>query len=142
MKPCLADVNVVLALVAQPHVRHLTVARWYDGLSIGEFGICRPVQLSVVRLLCNPAIMGNQTLTAWEGWRVIQELQEDERTVFLEEPDSFEVVFPELLGDALPSAKLVPDAYLAAVAIAGSYPLVTFDRDFLRFRALNLRLMR
>ncbi len=45
-----------------------------------------------------------------------------------------------LVGEGLPY-RLWTDAYLAAFALAGGYRLVSFDRDFLRFRPYGLNLL-
>lgn len=43
---------------------------------------------------------------------------------------------PKLMGAAVP-ARLHTDAYLAALAIANGWRLVSFDRDFERFQGLH-----
>ena len=45
-------------------------------------------------------------------------------------------VFHQLLRSAEVPARLCTDAYLAAVAIANGWRLVSFDRDFERFQGL------
>lgn len=46
--------------------------------------------------------------------------------------------FLQLAADAEASANLIPDAYLAAVAVQHGCPVATFDRDFRRFDGLEI----
>lgn len=46
-------------------------------------------------------------------------------------------IFSELCLDARATGNLVPDAYLAAIAIESGCDLVTTDRDFARFSGLS-----
>ena len=56
------------------------------------------------------------------------------------EHDGWEV-FHHLLGGAELPARLCTDAYLAALAIANGWRLVSFDRDFERFEGLGRLLL-
>jgi uncharacterized protein len=141
MKPCLVDVNVVVALLVADHVHNSLARKWFDMLAAEEAGICRFVELAVVRLLGNRHVMGSLALTAAEGWRVVRELSEDERILYLDEPAGIEPLLTDLLEYSVAAGKLVSDAYLAAFAIASSRTLLTFDADFRRFRGLRLKLL-
>ena len=79
MKPCLVDVNVFLALLVSHHDHHLLAREWFDDLSAGEAGLCRIVQLSLVRLLGNRSLMGQYAVPAGKAWATIQELLERRR---------------------------------------------------------------
>ena len=46
-------------------------------------------------------------------------------------------VFHQLMREGDLSARLYPDAYLAALAISNGWRLVSFDRDFERFGGLQ-----
>jgi toxin-antitoxin system PIN domain toxin len=141
MKPCLADVNLVFALLVDSHDHHLAAVDWANSLALGKFGICRPVQLAVMRLLANATIMKEQVLSASASWEVLAELRRDERVVMLPEPEDVERVFPAMLRYSEPTHKLISDAWLAAMAVAGSWKLATFDAGFRQFRGLDLQLL-
>lgn len=128
MKPCLVDVNVWLALLVPRHEHHQTARAWYESLRRGEAGMCRFVQLAVVRLLANPSVLGADALTVREGFKVVAALLEDERVELVREPDGLGAVLPRFLDAPLPAGKLVADAYLAAFAECDRRRLVTFDR--------------
>jgi hypothetical protein len=141
MKRCLADVNVLLALLVRHHAHHDLALRWFDGLAPGEAVLCRFVQLALVRLLGNRTIMGNYAVSASAAWDLIADLMEDERLEFMAEPPLVDAVFPKLLRYATPTNKLVGDAYLAAFSIAGEMGLTTVDKGFEQFRDVDLRLL-
>ena len=142
MKRCLADVNVLLALLVRQHERHKIALKWFDGLTSGEVGLCRFVQLALIRLLGNAHIMGDDAVPATTAWRLIEELGQDERVVFVGEPEGLDSTFPTLLNSAVPAGKLIADAYLAAFAIASSRRMVTLDRGFRQFKGLDVEVLR
>ena len=79
MKPCLVDVNVVLALLVRQHVHHALARDWFADLGARQAGLCRLVQLALIRLLGNRTVMAGDAVSALAGWRLIEELLEDER---------------------------------------------------------------
>ena len=138
MKPCLADVNVLLPLLVRHHPHHDLVLQWFEGLVAGELALCRFVQLALVRLLGNRAVMADYAVSAAAAWELIGELLEDERVEFAAEPALLATGFPKLLRYPVPTNKLVADAYLAAFSIAGNLRLATLDRGFAQFRDVDL----
>lgn len=141
MKRCLVDVNIWLALLAPRHVHHHVAKRWFESLQAEEAGLCRVVQLALIRLLGNHAILGETTLSAGDAWKTISHLLADERVTFVAEPSGIDSLLPELFRYPVPTGKLVVDAYLAAFAIAASRKMVTADRGFQQFRGLEVELL-
>jgi toxin-antitoxin system PIN domain toxin len=141
MKRCLIDVNVLLALLVVQHEHHELARKWFDGLVADEAGLCRIVQLALVRLLANRSIMAVHAVSASAAWNLIETLLEDERVDFIPEPSGLDLVLPTLLNYEIPTGKLVTDAYLAAFAITASRRLVTLDRGFRQFRELDVDLL-
>ncbi len=141
MKPCLADVNVLLPLMVMHHEHHDLVSRWFENRSAGEVVLCRFVQLALIRLLGNRAVMGDYAVPASRAWELIAALLEDERVDFGAEPLTIETALPGLLRHPAPAGKLVGDAYLAAFSIAGKLRLSTIDRGFRQFANLDLDLL-
>jgi predicted nucleic acid-binding protein len=123
MKPCLADVNVLLALLVRQHEHHKLALQWFDGLTTDEAGLCRFVQLALIRLLGNSHIMGDDAVPAGTAWRLIEELLQDERIAFLSEPAGLDRALPPLLTPG----KSVSDVYVAAFATASARTVVTLD---------------
>jgi toxin-antitoxin system PIN domain toxin len=141
MKPCLADVNVLFALLVRQHEHHKIALKWFDRLSSNEAGLCRYVQLALIRLLGNHHIMGDDAVPASTAWRLIDQLGQDERVAFIPEPDHLDSIFPTLLNSPIPTGKLIADAYLAAYSIASSRRIVTLDRGFRQFRGLDVEVL-
>ncbi len=141
MKPCLADVNTVLPLLVRDHEFYKPAQRWFDRLASNEAGLCRQVQLAVIRLLGNRHIMGDLAMPASTALRMLEQLLEDERISFVQEPELLDSVFPGFLNMPVPAAKLVSDAYLAAFAMASSRRMVTFDSGFRQFKGLEVEIL-
>jgi toxin-antitoxin system PIN domain toxin len=141
MKRCLVDVNVVLALLVPRHEHHGRAMRWFDALAAGEAGLCRFVQLAVVRLLANRVVMGTHAVPPAAGWAIVEELLGDERLELAGEPAGIDSLLPELLRQRRSGSQVVSDAYLAAFALASSRGLVTMDAGFRNFRGLELELL-
>jgi toxin-antitoxin system PIN domain toxin len=141
MKPCLADVNVLLALLVRQHEHHKVALRWFDRLAADEAGLCRFAQLAVIRLLGNHHIMGDDAVPAGTAWSLLDELTQDERIAFVPEPGLLDSVLPTLLNHPIPTGKLIGDAYLAAFSIAGSRRMVTLDRGFRQFKGLDVEIL-
>jgi len=141
MKPCLADVNVLLALLVRQHEHHRLALRWFDRLAANEAALCRFVQLALIRLLGNRHIMGDDAVPAATAWRLIDELAQDERIIFVAEPDLLDSYFPALLNSPVAAGKLVGDAYLAAFSMATSRRMITFDRGFRQFKGLEVEVL-
>ena len=123
------------------HEHHKPAREWFDTLAADESGLCRLVQLALIRLLGNPSIMGAHAISAFAAWNLLEKLLEDERVDFMPEPPGIDSVLPTLFNHTGPTSKLVTDAYLAAFAIAASRRLVTLDRGFRQFRGLDLDLL-
>jgi predicted nucleic acid-binding protein len=64
MKRCLVDVNVWLALLVRQHQHHRVTRKWFDTLVTGEAGLCRLVQLGLMRPLANRTAMGDHAVSA------------------------------------------------------------------------------
>ncbi len=141
MKPCLADINVLLALLVRDHDHKKAAQSWFDGLSTDEAGLCRHVQLGLIRLLGNRHVMREFVLPAATAWRLLEELLEDDRISFVREPEHLDPVMSGLCNLPVPAEKLVSDAYLAAFAIASSRRMVTFDSGFRQFKGLEVEIL-
>jgi uncharacterized protein len=122
----LVDVGVWLAAIWGRHARHRIARQWFDGQS-DDLILCRVTQMSVLRLVSNPAIMGGDAVTRSEAWRIIDQLWSDNRVLWAEEPDHLEAVFRAISAKNDTSHKLWTDDYLAAFAQASGASLATID---------------
>ena len=138
----LADVNLLLALVTDRHVHHPEAARWIGTIAAGEAIICRMAQVGLLRLLNNPAVMQEDTLTTDDCWVLWRHLTTDARIrVEAGEPSGLEDSFEEFTRGRRFSPRLWTDAYLAAYARAGHHTLVTLDHGFRQFTGLRCAIL-
>jgi toxin-antitoxin system PIN domain toxin len=141
MRRSLVDVNVWLSLLVRQHQHHRIARKWYETLEASEAGLCRFVQLGLIRLLANRSVMQGDAVSAAAAWSLIEELLEDERVEFVPEPPDIDGLLPALLRYKVPTGKLVSDAYLAAFAMSSSRRLVTLDAGYRQFKGLEIELL-
>ncbi|WP_280397880.1 TA system VapC family ribonuclease toxin [Nocardia carnea] len=124
----LVDVGVWLAAVWARHVHHHAAMKWFDDES-GDILMCRVTQTSLLRLLSNPSVMREDVITRSAAWRVIDQLLDDERVVWTDEPTDLNAVFRALSARDETSHKLWTADYLAAFAQTSNAALVTLDQQ-------------
>jgi len=125
-KTCLPDVNVWVALVFDGHVHHQAATRWFNPIQ-ETIAFCRVTQMGFLRLISNPKVMGKAVLTQKQAWHHYDQLLEDPRITFLNEPSGLEPVWRSVMHSQVRSRSWT-DAYLMAFATARDLTLVTFDR--------------
>jgi uncharacterized protein len=123
----LLDVGLWLAAAWGRHVHHAVAAEWFDRQT-DDLLFCRVTQMSLLRLLSNPAIMGDDAVDRSEAWRVFDELWADERVLWADEPAELDGVWRAISARAEKSHKLWSDDYLAAFAQTSGAILATLDR--------------
>ena len=125
------DVNVWIALTSDRHLHHAIAARWFASLDEeSRLCFCRFTQLSLLRLLTTPAVMGPEVMTQREAWRIYDRWLDDPRVVFLDEPIGLEQAFRSHSRRARPAPKEWADSYLLAFAAVSGLRLVTLDQAF------------
>jgi uncharacterized protein len=123
----LVDVGVWLAAVWGRHARHSVAADWL-GREAEDVFFCRVTQMGLLRLLSNPAIMGDDAIDRSQAWRIFDQLWADERVLWADEPAELDAVWRAISARDDKSHKLWTDDYLAAFAQASEATLVTLDR--------------
>jgi len=135
------DLNVWLALSAADHPHHAAARHYWEQQAANEVFFSTVTALGLVRLLCQPTVMGQQTLEPLQASAVLQELLNQPGVrLAAEAPGSWDLFHQLLSSQSLPS-RLCTDAHLAALSIAGGWRLVSFDRDFRRFPGCSLLLL-
>jgi uncharacterized protein len=122
----LLDVGVWLGAVWGRHIHHRIAAQWFDEQT-DDLVLCRVTEMSLLRLLSNPAIMGDDALTRSAAWRIVDQLWADERVLWAEEPAELEAVWRAFSARDDKSHKLWTDDYLAAFAQTSDASLATLD---------------
>src|SRR5258706_12959741 len=122
------DINVWLALASSLHVHHQQAKSWYDSLDGEQLLFCRFTQLGLLCLLTTEAVMGAETLTQRQAWRVYDALLKANDVEFCHEPRTLEDSFRALSPRLSASPKDWADSYLAAFARETAAKLITFDK--------------
>lgn len=140
--PALVDANVWLPVLFAGHAHHAAATAWWEAQPAACCCWCRPIQQTILRLLTNRTVMGDDTLTPDEAWLAWEKLILDERTAFLPlEPTGLEDAWQGHITGRTATPKLWMDAYLAAWAESARLTLVTFDSGFRRFPLSSLLLL-
>jgi hypothetical protein len=137
----LADVNVLLPLLVSRHTHREVALEWFDGTDVGEVGLCRLARLGVLRLLCTPQVMGPDVLKPHAAVVALEMLEADERISLLHEPEGLDSLLKSLVAGRGPTPNLWTVAYLAAFAKATKMQIITFDRGFSKFTAIDCRIL-
>ncbi|MDQ2875774.1 MAG: VapC toxin family PIN domain ribonuclease [Actinomycetota bacterium] len=121
------DVGVWLAAAWGRHLHHRAAADWLDQQE-DDLALCRVTQMSLLRLLSNPAVMDQDVVSRAAAWRLIDQFRADERVVWAEEPPNLEAAWRAISARDENSHKLWTDDYLAAFAQAAGATLATLDQ--------------
>jgi toxin-antitoxin system PIN domain toxin len=134
------DANVWLALLWSRHVHSERARSWFEQASDEQFHFCRFTQITVLRLLTTEKIMGKDTKSMPEAWKLWDRIWADDRVVFLPEPEDIEKEFRARSRLSSRSPKVWADAYLLAFASVAGLKLITFDQALRSSRANVLAL--
>ena len=125
------DLNVWLALSDEGHSHSASAWRWLRTLPEDRRLIfCRYTQIGLLRLLTNAAVMGGETLTLAEAWRIYERWLEDPQVEFYPEGRNLDEGYRRMTEPfaAQRASKAVGDCFLLAYASEIRASLVTFDR--------------
>jgi len=136
----LVDVNVLVYAHRLDAVRHQEYADWLRGLLAGQepYGVSDLVLSGFLRIVTNPKVF-KQPTPMDTGLAFAQLLRTQPNCVPVEPGPRHWDIFTGLCRTAAVKGNLVPDAYLAALAIESGSEWVTTDRDFSRFPGLRWR---
>ena len=141
----LPDVNVWLALSYAAHPFHArATAYWHSACDANTpLWFCRTTMSALVRLLSQPKVMGADVLSLPAAMAVYRQWMDTPDVALLSEPMGLEMQLQSLLGtNSLPlPSRFWADALLAATAEAADLRMVTFDKDFERFKLSRLEVL-
>ena len=131
------DVNVLVTAFNADDPRS---ARTYDWLkkqlqAPEVLGIWEVTLSSLIRIVTNPRV----AIESGGAFEFASALRDHPRVVRVSPTPSHWPRFLQLCRVANARGPLVPDAYLAALAMDWEAELITFDRDFARFPGLRTR---
>jgi toxin-antitoxin system PIN domain toxin len=134
----LPDINILVAAYRGDHVHHEAARSWLVGLADGRqaFALAESTLECFLRLVTNPRVFREpDSMDAALGF--VETLRRAPRCVLVR-PDARHLDrFLTLCRTPGVRANLVPDAWLAALALESGCRLATRDRDFARFEGLD-----
>jgi toxin-antitoxin system PIN domain toxin len=136
----LCDVNVLVNAHRESLPDHDRCRRWLEGVAKGNvaFGLSDLVLSGFVRVVTHPRVF-RPTTPIDEALRFAQDLREQPHAVMISPGPRHWDLFVELCRRSSARGNLVPDAYLAALAIESGCEWVTLDQGFGRFPELRWR---
>ena len=136
----LCDVNVLVYAYRAEAQDHERYAAWLRKAIASEqaYGVSELVLSGFLRIVTHPRVM-KQPAPIDAALAFAQALRTQPNAVRLEPGARHWEIFERLCRDAGATGNLVPDAYLAAIAIEHGADFVTTDRDFARFSGLRWR---
>ena len=136
----LPDVNVLVYAFREDTSEHRQYRKWLlDRIESSEaFGVSELVLSGVVRVLTHPRVFDPPTPIA-AAMEYCDALRGQPNAVVLTPGERHWEIFAALCARVSAKGNVVPDAYLAALAIEHGCELVTADRGFARFPGLRWR---
>ena len=136
----LADVNVLVYAHREDTPRHAAYRKWLEDLINGDqaYGVSDLVLSRFLRVVTHPRIFTPPSQLA-DGVAFAQLLRRQPNAVPIAPGPRHWEIFASLCQAVGAKGNLVPDAYLAALAIESGSEWVTTDRDYSRFPGLKLR---
>jgi toxin-antitoxin system PIN domain toxin len=136
----LLDVNVLVYAYREEAPQHPAYARWLGEAVASDqaCGINDVVMSGVVRIVTNPRVF--RTPAPIDRALEFADALRAQPTVVKVDPGHRHwSIFTRLCKDVGAKGNLVPDVWLAALAIESGSELISADRDFARFPALKWR---
>jgi toxin-antitoxin system PIN domain toxin len=136
----LADTNVLVYAHRHEVERHEEYRDWVEGIINGAepYAVADFAVTGMVRLVTNRRIYKEATPIE-VALSYADRIRNQPHATVLNPGAMFWSIFTELCQRVNAHAKLVPDAYLAALAIENACEFITADRDFRRFPGLRCR---
>ena len=136
----LTDVNVLVYAVDVRSSEHSRYKRWLNDLINGNesYGMSELVLSAVMRIITNPRIYKRPT-TPRVALQLVQRIREQPNCIIIQPGPRHWDLFADLCRKVKARGNLVPDAYLAALAIESGSEWITTDRDYAQFPGLRWR---
>jgi toxin-antitoxin system PIN domain toxin len=135
----LLDANLLLYAAVESFGQHEAVRSWLDERLNGTVRVAFPWSsvLAFVRIASNPRVFERPASVA-DAWQRVTDWLDCAPSWIPEPTERHREILDGFLRTVVTSAKLVPDAHLAALAIEHGLTLCTTDGDFARFPGLRL----
>jgi toxin-antitoxin system PIN domain toxin len=136
----LPDVNVLVYAHREDAANHKGYREWLESVVNGDaaYGMSDLVLSGFIRVVTHPKVFKHPSKVS-EALAFAGQLRDQPNCVRVEPGPRHWEVFRRLCLESGVKGNLVPDAYLAAVAIESGCEWVSTDRDFARFKGLRWR---
>ncbi len=136
----LPDVNVLVYAFRSEAVQHKDFKQWLDGVVSGAeaFAVTETVLSGFVRIVTNPRIF-QQPDSVEDAFAFLDQILAQPQCVLVGPGIRHWEIFRNLCRDSGAKGNLIPDAFLAAIAIESGCEWITTDRDYSRFGGLKWR---
>lgn len=136
----LLDVNVLVYAHREDVPKHAAMRAWLENMVAGEepFGLAELVLSGFLRVVTHPQIFTVPSPLE-DALAAVEALRAQANCVVVAPGPRHWEIFVELCREANARGRLIPDAYLAALAIESGSEWITTDRDFARFGGLRWR---
>lgn len=137
----LPDVNVLVHAFRSDSHQHDPARRWLDRVVNGDsrYGMAPLVLSGVIRVVTHPKVF-SQPSRLDEVLTYCRQLLNQPHCMAVREGERHWEIFNRLCRMSDARGNIVPDAWLAALAIESGSEWITLDRDFARFEGLRWRL--
>jgi uncharacterized protein len=136
----LFDVNVLIYATRREAADHKRYRVWLEDLveSDAAFAVSDIVLSGYLRIMTNPKAL-RKPLSPHDAIGAVERIRSRENCVVINPGARHWDIFLDLCRRASARGNLVPDAYLAALAIESGSEWITTDRDYARFPGLRWR---
>ena len=136
----LPDVNVLVYAHREDAPNHAAYRSWLES-AIGSdqaYGVADLVLSGFLRVVTHPRVFA-QPSGLDEALAFVADVRDQPNCVVVQPGPRHWSIFEHLCRTAQVKGNLVPDAYLAALAIESGSEWITTDRDYARFAQLSWR---
>jgi toxin-antitoxin system PIN domain toxin len=136
----LPDVNVLVYAYREDAPKHERYRRWLEGVLRGSaaYGLSDLVLAGFLRVVTHPRVFSPPSPIG-HALEFVEVLRDHPNCVHVGPGQRHWEIFTRLCRDSRPKGNLVPDTYLAALAIESGSEWLTNDRDYSRFPGLRWR---
>jgi len=136
----LPDVNVLIYAFRAEHPRHTEFRHWLEELvnAPAAYAMSDLVLSGFVRVVTHPRVFRNPDTTN-KALAFASAVRGQPHCVHVSPGERHWAIFEDLCRAVEAKGNLVPDAFLAALAIESGCEWITTDRDYARFPGLRWR---
>ncbi len=136
----LPDVNVLVYAHREEAQGHARYREWFEAIlnSDAAYGLSDLVLSGFLRVVTHPRVFREPTPLE-VALTFVGEVRDRPNCVHVMPGDRHWEIFTRLCREADTKGNVIPDAYLAALAIESGAEWVTTDRDYARFPGLRWR---